>query len=326
MILQQLNSYFLLFALSILTLATALPSPDPDAEYKISVYIVPGNNTFPEGIARQPNSPYFYVGSVTTGDIYRGSVYEKNLVKYITGSTYGIINAVGMRVDCKDRLYVAGGPGGIVFVFDLHTKQLLHRFSNGLPQNTTLLNDLDIDQAGNIYITDTFQPTLFRIKASDVNRQTVDLPLEKWVDTTEAFGTGGNGIVVTEDQKYLLVAADVNAGEIWRAVISSKKIDKVNFGGAVIGVPDGLLIRKNILYSVNSRHEIGQFIQVIKMDPGNLSGTATRRITSPLFEKPSTIAFDGPDLLVVNFQYGVPLPVPVLPFTVVRVAAGDEAQ
>ncbi|PWW80661.1 NHL repeat-containing protein [Tuber magnatum] len=320
MILQQLDSYFLL-ALSILSLVTAVPAPDPNGDREISVYIVPGNRTFPEGIARQKNSPYFYVGSVTTGDIYRGSVYEKHLVHFITGSTHGLTNAVGMKIDCEDRLYVAGGASGTLFAFDLHTKKLLHRFSNGfgLDANATLLNDLDIDEAGNVYITDSIRPTVFRVGASEVNRPTVDLALEKWTDLTGTMGPGGNGIVVTEDQRHLLVA-NVYAGEIWRVVISSRKVDKVDLGGTGIGGPDGLLIRDNILYSVNAFQEIGQFIRVIEMRPGYLSGTQVRNITSELFERPSTVAFDGNDLLVVNFQYGVVIP--VLPFTVVRVPIG----
>ncbi|CUS10388.1 unnamed protein product [Tuber aestivum] len=313
MILQQLNFYFLL-ALSILSLAAAAPAPDPNDDREISVYIVPGNETFPEGIARQPNSPYFYVGSVTTGDIYRGNIHEKHLVHFLTGSTYGLANAVGMKIDCRDRLYVAGGTTGTLFVFDLRTKKLLHRFSNGfVGMNVTLLNDLVIDEAGDVYVTDTVLPTLFRAKASEVNGPTVDLALEKWIDLTGTMGPGGNGIVVTEDQRYLLVA-DIYAGEIWRVAISSRKVDKVDFGGVGIGQPDGLLIRDNILYSVNSLHEIGQFIRVIKMHPGYLSGTPVRSITSGLFERPSTAAFDGNDLLVVNFQFGVEIP--VLPFTV----------
>ncbi|KAG0633667.1 hypothetical protein HOY80DRAFT_990492 [Tuber brumale] len=320
MILQQFNSYFLL-ALSILSLATAVPAPDPYGDDKISVYILPGNTTFPEGIARQSNSPYFYVGSATNGDIYRGSVHRKHLTRFLTGSAYNLTSALGMKTDCKDRLYIAGGSTGTLLVFDLHTKKLLHRFSNGFSgQNETLLNDLDIDEAGNVYVTDTIQPTLFRIKASELDRPTVDLPLEKWIDLTKTMGPGGNGIVVTEDQKHLLVA-DIYAGEIWRVVISSRKVDKVDLGGRVIGAPDGLLIRDDILYAVNAFQVIGQFIGVIEMHPGHLTGTPVRNITSELFESPSTAAFDGEDFLVVNFQFGAikgPAP-PVLPFTVVRV-------
>jgi len=233
MILQQVNSYFL-FALSILALVTAVPVRDSYDDHEISVYIVPGNATYPEGIARQPNSPYFYVGSALTGDIYRGSVYEKHLVHFLTGSTYGLSGALGMKIDSEDRLYVAGSFSGTLFVFDLHTKKLLHRFNNGVGQNKTLLNDLAIDQAGNVYVTDTFLPTLFRVTATEVNKPTVDLPLEKWIDLNATMGPGGNGIVVTEDQKNLLVA-DINAGEIWRVVISSRKVDKVDFGGVAVG-------------------------------------------------------------------------------------------
>jgi len=73
------------------------------------------------------------------------------------------------------------------------------------------------------------------------------------------------------------------------------------------------------LYSVNGLQEIGQFIAVVEMHPGYLSGTPVRNMTSDLFEKPSTAAFDGDDLLVVNFQYSLNPVNPVLPFTVVRV-------
>ncbi|CAZ82644.1 unnamed protein product [Tuber melanosporum] len=320
MILQLFNSYFLL-ALSILSFATAVPVPDPYNDDEISVYIVPGNRTFPEGIARQLNSPYFYVGSVINGDIYRGSVHEEHLVPFLTGSAYNLTGAAGMKIDCKDRLYIAGGGSGTLFVFDLHTKKLLHRFSNGFSgQNQTLLNDLAIDEAGNVYVTDTVQPTLFRIKASEVDSPTVDLPLEKWIDLTGALGPGANGIVVTEDQKHLLVA-DIFAGEIWRVVISSRKVDKVDIAGGLIGAPDGLLIRHDILYAVNALPEVGQSVRVIEMHPGYLSGTQVRSITSELLEKPSTAAFDGDDFLVVNFQFdAIQGPaLPVLPFTVVRI-------
>jgi len=73
------------------------------------------------------------------------------------------------------------------------------------------------------------------------------------------------------------------------------------------------------LYSVNALHTIGEFIAVIEMHPGYLSGTPVRNITSDLFEKPSTAAFDGNDLLVVNSQFNLVPVIPVLPFTVVRV-------
>jgi len=139
-----------------------------------------------------------------------------------------------MKIDCEDRLYVAGSFSGTLFVFDLRTKKLLHRFSNGLGQNQTLLNDLDIDQAGNVYVTDSFLPALFRVTAAEVNKPTVDLPLEKWADLTGVMGPGGNGIVVTEDQKNLLVANTLT-GEIWRVVISSRKADKVDLGGVGVG-------------------------------------------------------------------------------------------
>ncbi|MBG0822444.1 hypothetical protein HS048_17010 [Planomonospora sp. ID91781] len=45
-------------------------------------------------------------------------------------------------------------------------------------------------------------------------------------------------------------------------------------------------------------------------------GRLLARVTDPRLHGPSTAAFDGRDLLVVNFQYGAASP--VLPYTVVR--------
>lgn len=204
---------------------------------KPSKYIVPGNNTFPEGIARQPNSQYFYVGSVITGEIFRGNIWEPNVSPFINGSAYGVVNAVGMKVTAAGHLFVAGGTSGTVFVFDVKTKQLLHRFSNGVKlQNETLLNDLDIAGDGTVYITDTFSPVVYSITPQELASPTVDLPLQGWADLNGTMGSGGNGIVVTRGGKYLLVA-DVFAGEIWRIDVATRVPMKVDLGEGVVCLP-----------------------------------------------------------------------------------------
>ncbi|MGH3431202.1 MAG: superoxide dismutase, partial [Thermocrispum sp.] len=69
----------------------------------------------PEGIAIGTGDT-FYVSSLRDGDIYRGdlSTGEGSLLVDTSGRV-----ATGMRVDeARKLLFVAGGPGGHIYVYD----------------------------------------------------------------------------------------------------------------------------------------------------------------------------------------------------------------
>ena len=73
----------------------------------------------PEGIAVSATTGSFYVGSIPTGAIYRGSVRTGKgsvLVPAKAGR-----QAIGIELDNRGRLFVAGGPTGDGWVVDART-------------------------------------------------------------------------------------------------------------------------------------------------------------------------------------------------------------
>ncbi|KAH0614775.1 uncharacterized protein H6S33_000411 [Morchella sextelata] len=295
------------------------------AQSKINAWALPGNNSFPEGIARQARSPFFYTGSWITGTIWRGHVNKPDVEVFIpAGNDFNLTSASGMKVTNDNMLIVAGAATGKVFVICLESREMTHRFQ--APEGA-LLNDLVVAKNGNIFITDSFLPKLYVITPQHLENGNIDQELETFAELEAPFEheTGqfnSNGIVVTADQENVLIG-DYNSHAIFRLCLGSKTITKVDFGNATIGSPDGMLIRGNTLYAVNGDSTMGTqaFIDVFDIRKPYTTGRHVRRIEGQGMLLPSTAAFDGNDILVANFQIGkAATSDPTLPFTIVRVS------
>src|SRR5215213_1323552 len=129
------------------------------------VFALAGGGGFPEGIAYDEATGDFYVGSTIDGTIYRGNVETGKVEVFVPGQPGRV--AVGLALDDSGRLFVAGGETGAVAVYDTATRQILLEVANGLAPNT-FLNDVAISPTGDAYITDSFNPTLYRILASAI--------------------------------------------------------------------------------------------------------------------------------------------------------------
>ena len=66
--------------------------------------------------------------------------------------------AVGMKVDRRNRLFVAGGPGGTASVYDARSGELLKRYP--LTTATTFVNDVIVTEHA-AYFTDSLQRQLY---------------------------------------------------------------------------------------------------------------------------------------------------------------------
>src|SRR5262249_3066905 len=71
--------------------------------------------------------------------------------------------ALGMKVGRHNRLYVAGGPLGQIFVYDITSRALIAKFTTGV--SPTFINDVTIAPNGDAYFTDSFSPFLYRVAA-----------------------------------------------------------------------------------------------------------------------------------------------------------------
>lgn len=110
----------------------------------------------PEGIAFDRRSRSFFVGITADGAIYRGTLGRDTLTPFIPGAAGKA--AIGLKVR-RGKLYVAGGPTGAITVYDLATKQPVATFQIGAGG---FLNDLVVTRRGDVFVTDSFRPTLWR--------------------------------------------------------------------------------------------------------------------------------------------------------------------
>jgi sugar lactone lactonase YvrE len=277
-----------------------------------SAYALPGSNVFPEGIDYWGKTGQYFVSSTGDGSVLRGEIDEPAAAPFAAPA--GPFSAIGVRVDKRNGLlYVAGGPTGTVRVIDAVTGALLKTFTSG-PGG--FLNDLIVAQNGDVYVTDSFRPTLWRIRAGAPAGA-----LEAWLSfaSTPLQYTPGfnvNGIVETQGGRYLIIVQS-STGKLFRIDVGTQEVQAIDLGGQLVN-GDGLELDHKTLYAVAA----GAIVKV-EFDQGFASGTVVSRTTDPSFLSPTTLTLVGKRLLVVNSQFarrngGLP---PILPFTVSAIDA-----
>ncbi|MFF7522069.1 MULTISPECIES: SMP-30/gluconolactonase/LRE family protein [Streptomyces] len=282
-------------------------------------YSIPGDKTYPEGIARQEGTPFFYVGSTSDGTIYRGDVHQSATQVFLPGGQDGRVSVAGMKTDRAGRLIVAGGATGKVFVYDTRSRALLHVFDTG--RTDTFLNDVALAPNGDAYISDSIHPALWHLTAAELKSNQVQQPLHMGTDLSHSpmvydDGFNGNGLVVTGDGRYVLLA-DYNDYAFYRVDLRTHQVVPIDLAGAKGVSGDGLLLKGNTLTAVTELdHPEGQ-ISVLKLSHDYTKAELVRTVHGHGMHSPSTAAVDGCDLLIVNFQFQIADP--VLPFNVVRV-------
>jgi hypothetical protein len=294
-----------MLAVAAVVVATASATPRPAA------YVLPGVAVFPEGVAFQPETGHFFVSSTSDGSILRGHVSEPAAGPFIPGTT-GQFSAIGIKTDPAGRLYVAGGFTGTARVYGITSRALLGTFTSG-PGG--FMNDVVVAKNGDVFVTDSFRPILWRIPAESVGSSGA---LEPWLSyagtpieyTPVPDDFEVNGIVASDDGRYLVVV-QANTGKLFRIEIATKEVVEIDVGASVNG--DGLQLLGRKLYAVAD----GGIVEVLLS--GDLSrGEVVSRTTDPSFSSPTTNAIARGRMLVVNSQFdrlfsGQP---PVLPFTV----------
>ena len=292
-----------------LTILAALAVAGPAAaQAPPGSYVLPGNAVYPEGITFEESTGNFYVTSTQDGTIFRGNVDAPEASVFIPGDGR-LFSAIGTKVDdAADRLYVAGGRTGEVRVHSTATGALLQTLQTG---EGGFLNDLVLTGSG-IFVTDSMRPILWRVPPGGGSIE----PFLDFTGTTLQYQPGFNlnGIVVTDDGRYLVVSQS-NTGRVFRITIATKDVVGIDLGfDRVPG--DGLLLRGQTLYAV-----AGGGVVRVTLSGDFTSGRVYSRTFDRRFRSPTTIAFARDRLLVVNSQFpartgGYP---PQLPFTVTSI-------
>jgi hypothetical protein len=267
--------------------------------------LTPSTHGNPEGVAAGGGRTFF-VGATGDGTIYRGSVDSPTVTEFIPGATGK--SAIGMKV-AGDRLYVAGGATGKIVVYDIATKQQVASFDTG---SGGFLNDLVVTRNGDVFVTDSFRPTIWHVTAAQVTAGT-GTPEQISVAPEITFTAGAfnlNGIVARDGGRRLIVVQS-NTGMLFRidlgTTATSRTIQRVDAPAVVGG--DGLLIDKGRLIVVQGSPAQ---LSILKLRGGASRATLENTRTDPTLRGPSTVARVKKLLLVVNADFATS----TQPFTV----------
>lgn len=188
-----------------------------------------------------------------------------------------------------------------------------------------LPNDLAFDDAGNLYVTDSMQATIFRIPAGGG-------PAQVWFHDYRLFGPyiGVNGLRLSPDRKkiYLSVTNDLlGIGRIYTLplVDAPTAADLKTFHNFLLAEgPDGIAFGASGKLYVTTALPGQSGITVLNPD-----GTQAARIKNPLlsptkpFDAPANLAFDGQgNVLVTNHAFVTGLLLPKQ-FQVLKVFVND---
>lgn len=317
-----------LLALSVAMVAAVLVlvifvTGQAEAELRPSLYLLPQDARYPEGIAAENKSGTFYVSSVADGSIYSGNVRDEQAELFLPGGQDGRTQAVGLALN-DGQLYVAGGQTGKVFVYDTSDRDLIRSFSS---QDAGFLNDVAVNpRSGDAYVTDSFVPILWRVPAEEVTNSSIPGELEPWLDLSDTpiqytMGFNLNGIVATPNGRYLLTVQS-NTGNLYRIDTQTKQVTSVDLGSATLTNADGLVLRGHTLYVIRNQDEL---ITEVSLNGQFTSGRIKGDTSAASLDFPTTGALVHGRLLVVNSQFDEEGPAdpdsetvdpPEIPFTV----------
>jgi sugar lactone lactonase YvrE len=264
----------------------------------------------PEGIAIGRGTT-FYVGSIPTGAIYRGDLRTGLGAVFVPGAPGRA--AIGVAVDQRDRLFVAGGPTGMGFVYGTDG-QLLRSYQLASGSDPTFVNDVAVARDA-AWFTDSNRHVIYRVAiAGDGTLAASADAIPLGGDYQPAAGLNLNGIEATPNGKTL-IAVQTATGKLFAIDPETGVADEVDLGGAVLTNGDGLLLRGRTLYVVQNR---SNQIAVVELAPDLASGSVVDVLTDPDLDVPTTIDRHGNRLYAVNARFSTP-PTPSTTYEVVQV-------
>ncbi|CCH30319.1 superoxide dismutase [Actinosynnema sp. NPDC047251] len=286
-----------------LSLVTAAPATAERAHPFPTEFALP-DGFRPEGIAIG-DAPTAYLGSLADGDLFRVDLRSGKGEVFSQGPG---TPSVGLKVDRRGRLFVAGGAGGDARVVDARSGAILKSYK--FAESGAFVNDVVItDDAA--YFTDSSRAVLYKIafgRHGKLPETFTAVPLTGDFVLTPGFN--GNGIAETPDRKALLVVQS-STGQLHRVVDGVSKI--VDLGGEVLTAGDGLLVRGRTLHVVQNRLNT---VSVFTLDRAGTSGKLVTKITDPRFDVPTTVAAFGNRLYLPNARFTTP-PTPTTAYNVI---------
>ena len=260
----------------------------------------------PEGIASGRGTS-LYVGSIPTGAVWKADA-KTGEGDVLVPPRPGERNAIGIKVDKRNRLFVAGGGTGKAFVYDAGTGRDLASYQLAAAGAATFVNDVAVTSKA-AWFTDSRAAQLYALPLGRHGK----LPGQGKVRTLALKGdfqlqegNNLNGIVAAKDGRVLL-AVQTNTGKLFRINPRTGVTREVDLGGATLANGDGMLLAGRVLFVVQNRdNKIAVVVLSRSLDRGRL----VAELTDPEFDVPTTIAFQAGRLYAVNARFGTTDPQP----------------
>lgn len=250
----------------------------------------------PEGITIS-DEPIAFFGSLADGSILRADlVTGKSAIIGVAPGT----PAVGMKIDDRGRLFVAGGTSGTARVVDSATGRVLANYDL-TDETQTFVNDVVLTPDG-AFFTETKSLVLYHLPIVDGELPNADevqqIPLSGAIKVVD--GPLMNGIVIAPDKKRLIIVqtatgllfnVDPASGRTTLLKVAEKGGDGLVPGG------DGLLIQKNRLLVVQNKQNL---LTALDLDATGDKATVKARVADDRFDVPTTVAAFGDTLFMPN--------------------------
>ena len=252
----------------------------------------------PEGIAINL-LPFAFFGSRADGDIYRVNLITGDGSVFSQGPGPGS-PSVGLKLDLRARLFVAGGGGGNARVVNAITGTILASYTFAPAGPGTFVNDVVLTPDA-AWFTDTRRAFLYKVPFGRFGR----LPSQSEVEEVPfAPGPGANGIARTPDGDALLVIQS-STGSLFRFDPATGTATQVDLGGTALTNGDGLLLSGRTLFVVQNRDNK---VAVVQLNSAGTAGQVTEYLTDPRFDVPTTVAAFGNRLYLPNARFGIASP------------------
>ncbi|MET4639003.1 hypothetical protein [Mycetocola sp. 2940] len=268
------------------------------------------NGFQPEGITIGPGGTG-YVGSLANGDVYVFDARTGEEIRTLDGPG---TPSVGLKIDKRGRLFVAGGDTGEGRVVDAVTGELLRNYT--FHSEPTFINDVVVTRDA-AWFTDSQQAQLYKVPLGPGGALPAENAFEVVAltgDWEQAVGFNANGIAETPDHQALLVIQS-STGLLYRVDPQSGVATIVDLGGALLTNGDGLLVVGRTLYVAQN---FLNTVAVVRLDPAGTSGELVDEITDTDFQIPTTIARFGSGLYLPNARFDTE-PTPDTEYSVVRI-------
>jgi hypothetical protein len=189
-------------------------------EQKINAIIIPGERYFPEGVTVTSDGTFF-AGSMYEGCIMRALPGKTEMEPFVEAGANALVSVLGLWADEEHQTLWAcnsdAGNGRLtgrapvgVRAFDLQSGAAKGRYD--FPGGG-FANDLTIDPQGNLYVTDSWTPRIFRLTAGGS-------ALEEWINDpqlgVEQWSLNG---IDYDRSRHVIYTVNQRASQLFRIAI-----------------------------------------------------------------------------------------------------------